>query len=221
MPTPGAPIYLARNVSYTKPLNGGVGPRSTKCEMRDEIMLSDFDDCITTVTTTRTPDVPSGGAFSVKTRTCVTWASSTTSRVVVTSQVEWTGQSSINRTATGFPLTDVPRLSFWAPGIIEKSVIECQRAYYGELDRAIKSYIQEYPIVLIPAEFAPLPAVVAHCPQRNGPPTPPSARSPMGGRRPPRARPSSSSATRGTPRRRCRGFSTSPSPRSSSPTSGR
>ncbi|KAI0299858.1 hypothetical protein BC826DRAFT_715835 [Russula brevipes] len=165
-PTPGAPIYLARNVSYTKPLNGGVGPRSTKCEVRDEIMLSDFDDCITTVTTTRTPDVPSGGAFSVKTRTCVTWASGTASRVVVTSQVEWTGQSSINRTAT-----HVPRLSFGAPGIIEKSVVEGQRAYYGELDREIKSYIQEYPIVLIPVELGPPPTVVAQGPAVLAAPT--------------------------------------------------
>ena len=94
-PTPGDQNCLARNMSYIKPLNGSIGPRSTKCEIHDETVHSDFDDYISMVTTTRTPDVPSGGVFSVKTRTCITWASTASSRVVVTSQVEWTGRSFI------------------------------------------------------------------------------------------------------------------------------
>jgi hypothetical protein len=82
-------------MSYIKRLNGSIGPKSTKCEIRDETLYCDFDDYVVTLTTTRTPDVPSGGAFSVKTRTCITWASSASSRIVVTSQVEWTGRSFI------------------------------------------------------------------------------------------------------------------------------
>lgn len=87
---------LSRNFSYIKPLaNVGVGPKQTKCELKDETLHCDFEDYIVTLTTTRTPDVPSGGAFSVKTRTCLMWASSSSTRVLVTTQVEWTGRSFI------------------------------------------------------------------------------------------------------------------------------
>lgn len=48
---------------------------------------------MSTLTTTRTPDVPSGGSFSVKTRTCITFASAISSRVVVSTEVKWTGRS--------------------------------------------------------------------------------------------------------------------------------
>jgi VAD1 Analog of StAR-related lipid transfer domain len=94
-PTPGDQNCLARNMSYIKRLSGSIGPKATKCEIRDETLHCDFEDYVTMLTTTRTPDVPSGGVFSVKTRTCVTWASSASSRIVVTSQVEWTGRSFI------------------------------------------------------------------------------------------------------------------------------
>ena len=82
-------------MSYIKPLNASIGPRQTKCELSDEIVFCDFDDFVSTLTTTRTPDVPSGNVFSVKTRTCITWASNVSSRVVVTTQVEWSGRSFI------------------------------------------------------------------------------------------------------------------------------
>ena len=94
--SPDAPQgLLARNMSYIKPLNAPVGPKSTKCEIRDEIVSCDFSEYVSTISTTRTPDVPSGGVFSVKTRTCVMWASVASSRVIVTTQVEWTGRSFI------------------------------------------------------------------------------------------------------------------------------
>ena len=88
-------------MSYIKPLNASIGPRQTKCELSDEIVHCDFDDYVSTVTTTRTPDVPSGNVFSVKTRTCIMWASNVSSRVIVTTQVEWTGRSFIRG---GFPV---------------------------------------------------------------------------------------------------------------------
>lgn len=135
-PTSGDQNCLARNMSYIKPMNSSIGPRSIKCEIHDETVHSDFDDYITMVTTTRTPDVPSGSVFSVKTRTCVTWASSASSRVVVTSQVEWTGRSFIK-------------------GIIEKSAIEGQKTYQTELVRAMRSYIQEHQTEFIPAGLDP------------------------------------------------------------------
>ena len=95
MPLPDNATLLSRNMSYIKPLNGSIGPKSTKCELRDEMAHCDFDDYVSTLTTTRTPEVPSGGVFSVKTRTCIMWASTVSTRVLVTSQVEWTGRSFI------------------------------------------------------------------------------------------------------------------------------
>ena len=89
---------LARNMSYVKPLNGSIGPRSTKCEVHDETVHSDLDDYISMFTTMRTPDVPTGSVCSVKTRTCITWASCASLRVVVSIQVEWMGPSFVKGT---------------------------------------------------------------------------------------------------------------------------
>ena len=94
MPTDN-PKLLARNMSYIKPLNASIGPKQTKCELRDETVSCDFDNYVSMLTTTRTPEVPSGGVFSVKTRTCITWASAVASKVLVTTQVERTGRSFI------------------------------------------------------------------------------------------------------------------------------
>lgn len=86
---------LTRNMSYIKPLSGGLGPKQTKCELKDDMLYLDYNDYITMLTTTRTPDVPSGNVFSVKTRTCLMWAGAASTRIVVTTQVEWTGRSFI------------------------------------------------------------------------------------------------------------------------------
>jgi hypothetical protein len=153
-PMPADQNCLARNMSYIKRLSGSIGPKSTKCEIRDETLHCDFDDYVVTVTTTRTPDVPSGSVFSVKTRTCITWASSASSRIVVTSQVEWTGRSFIK-------------------GIIEKSALEGQRTYQRELDRAMRVYIQEHQTEFIPEGLDPASVVVA-VQGETGVPTSPS-----------------------------------------------
>ncbi|KAF8893694.1 hypothetical protein CPB84DRAFT_1783149 [Gymnopilus junonius] len=84
---------LARTFSYIKPLNGSLGPKQTRCDIKEEMTHFDLEEYISTITTTRSPDVPSGGAFKVLTRTCVMWASLVSSRVVVTTQVEWSGWS--------------------------------------------------------------------------------------------------------------------------------
>ncbi|THH30225.1 hypothetical protein EUX98_g3958 [Antrodiella citrinella] len=131
MPLPDNATLLTRNMSYIKPLSGPVGPRQTKCELRDELAHSDFDDYVTMLTTTRTPDVPSGGVFSVKTKTCITWASSITTRVIVTTQVEWTGRSFIR-------------------GIIEKSCIDGQKGYQADLDKAMREYIHQHQSEFVP-----------------------------------------------------------------------
>lgn len=130
-PTAPGSNLLSRNMSYIKPLNASLGPKSTKCEIRDEMVHNDPEEYIATVTTTRTPDVPSGGVFSVKTRTCVTWASSVSTRLLVTTQVDWTGRSFIR-------------------SIIEKSAIDGQKTYHSELEKAMRKYIQEHQSEFVP-----------------------------------------------------------------------
>ncbi|KAI9569437.1 hypothetical protein HD554DRAFT_2313501 [Boletus coccyginus] len=127
---------LQRNMSYIKPLNNSVGPRQTKCEIHDEAVHCDFEDHVVMLTSTKTPDVPSGGVFVVKTRTCLMWASSITTRVIVTTQVDWTGRSFIK-------------------GLIEKSAIDGQKAYHSDLDKAMRMYIQEHQAEFIPEGLDP------------------------------------------------------------------
>ncbi|KAF8167258.1 hypothetical protein B0H34DRAFT_645545 [Crassisporium funariophilum] len=154
--SPGSNL-LTRNMSYIKPLNGSLGPKQTKCEISDETVHTDFDDYISTVTTTRTPDVPSGGVFAVKTRTCVMWAGPVSTRVLVTTQVDWSGRSFIK-------------------GIIERSAIEGQKVYHNDLEKAMRAYIQEHkseflPEGIVPAdheEVAEAPAAAGAVPDTPG-----------------------------------------------------
>ncbi|KZT51598.1 hypothetical protein CALCODRAFT_503310 [Calocera cornea HHB12733] len=116
---------LSRQMTYIKPLTASIGPRQTKCELRDETLYVDFDDYVTMMTTTQTPDVPSGGVFAVKTRTCLTWAGPTSTRVLVTTTVEWSGRSFIK-------------------SIIDKSALDGQRTYHRDLEKAMRNYISEH-----------------------------------------------------------------------------
>lgn len=94
-PSPTHAHLLTRSLSYIRRLNASIGPRQTKCVIVDENAHIDFDDFVCVITTTRTPDVPSGSAFAVKTRTSMTWAKGNSCRVVVTTGVEWSKSSFI------------------------------------------------------------------------------------------------------------------------------
>ena len=89
---------LKRQMTYIKPLNGSIGPKQTKCDIVDENQHVDYDSYVSNITTTRTPDVPSGNAFSVKTRTCLMWNGPNSTKVVVTTKVEFTARSFIKGT---------------------------------------------------------------------------------------------------------------------------
>ncbi|BEJ10935.1 hypothetical protein CspHIS471_0103570 [Cutaneotrichosporon sp. HIS471] len=117
---------LTRSTSYIKPLNGSIGPKQTKCHIVDMQDYCDFDEYISMITTTRTPYVPSGGVFSVKTRTCLTWAGPGSTRVVVTTEVEWTGKS-------------------WVKGVIERSALDGQKQYHDDLANGMREYMNEHP----------------------------------------------------------------------------
>jgi hypothetical protein len=166
-------------MSYIKPLNGSIGPRQTKCELNDEIVHCDFEDFVSTLTTTRTPDVPSGNVFSVKTKTCIMWASNVSSRVIVTTQVEWSGRSFIKGKFPVHRDAAVRWLTLLWIGIIEKNCIDGQKNYHLELDKAIRGYIQSHLSEFVPegvteAEAIVTQAAVAAIPEQVTSPTTPS-----------------------------------------------
>lgn len=155
--SPGSNL-LTRNMSYIKPLNGSLGPKQTKCEIKDETTFCDFDKYTSMLTTTRTPEVPSGGVFSVKTRTCIMWESAVSSRVVVTTQVEWTGRSFIKGELGFFfslmGLGEMLMLFCVLAGIIERSAIDGQKTYHADLERAMRQYISQHQSEFLPEGVA-------------------------------------------------------------------
>ncbi|RIA84039.1 hypothetical protein C1645_785068 [Glomus cerebriforme] len=115
-----------RSQSYIKPLNNAIGPKSTKCIIEDECQHRDFDNYVTNVSTTTTPDVPSGNSFCVKNRICIMWAGANESRIIVTCSIEWSKSS-------------------WLKGTIERACIDGQQTYWKDLAQAIKKYIATHP----------------------------------------------------------------------------
>ena len=86
-------VVATRDISYIKALGGSIGPKSTKCVITEEVLNKDFDNFVSVLTTTCTPDVPSGGSFSCKTKTCMTWAGKGKVRVLVTVLIDFTKSS--------------------------------------------------------------------------------------------------------------------------------
>ncbi|RIB06866.1 hypothetical protein C2G38_2216030 [Gigaspora rosea] len=107
---------MTRNISYIKKLSNPLGPKSTKCYLTDEVFY------VTIMTTTKTPDVPAGTSFCVKTRTCLMWAGANKTRVIVTGNVEFSKRT----------ILKVP---------IEKGCMDGQMSYYKLLDKALRKHI--------------------------------------------------------------------------------
>jgi hypothetical protein len=82
-----------RSFSYIKPLNNGIGPKQTKCNITETLEICDLEDHVTVTVVTQTPDVPSGNVFMVKTRYCLSWAEDGATRFVTNCTIEWSGKS--------------------------------------------------------------------------------------------------------------------------------
>ena len=83
----------SREFTYVKPLNGPIGPKQTKCVVNEVLDSLDFNKAATVTVSTQSPDVPSGNAFTVKTKYCLSWAENNQTRVLMTCSIEWTGKS--------------------------------------------------------------------------------------------------------------------------------
>jgi hypothetical protein len=83
----------SQNISYIKPLGGGLGPKQTKCIVAMTLEQYDLEKAVTVLCSTQTPDVPSGNIFLTKTRYCLMWGPGNSTRLIMTFTVEWSGKS--------------------------------------------------------------------------------------------------------------------------------
>lgn len=116
-----------REFTYAKGLHFPVGPKSTKCVVQETILHLDYSDYINVLNTTRTPDVPSGGSFSTKTRYMFRWASETTSVLKVSFWVDWTASS-------------------WIKSMVDSSCKSGQIAATKYLVKFVQDYIDRYTV---------------------------------------------------------------------------
>ncbi|KAI7902066.1 uncharacterized protein BX663DRAFT_561661 [Cokeromyces recurvatus] len=112
-----------RESSYVKHLNYALGPKFTKCLLKEEIHHLDLANSVTHLTVTQTPDVPFGGSFQVKTRTCLSWAGLGQVRLLVTVLVDFTKTS-------------------WLKSTIEKASIDGQLSFYKNLDIELRKHLE-------------------------------------------------------------------------------
>ncbi|GAA6049125.1 hypothetical protein JCM3770_003898 [Rhodotorula araucariae] len=126
-----------RDLSYLKPLNAPVGPKQTHCNIHDLNEYVDEEAYISNLTTTKTPDVPSGDNFATVTRTVFTWAPGGGCHVRVTTEVEWTKVNRLLR------------------GVIERGAVDGQVGYHKDLEEAVRAHIAAHPDEYAVAGSAP------------------------------------------------------------------
>lgn len=117
-----------REYNYAKALNYSVGPKSTKCQVLETVLNMDYENYINVLNTTKTPDVPSGNSFSVKTRYMMRWASANSSILKISFWVDWTGSS-------------------WIKSMVDKSCkagqIEATKTMVDLINEYINKYVEE------------------------------------------------------------------------------
>lgn len=131
-----------RNICYVKHLNNAIGPKLTKCHLKEQVDHLDLQNYVTQVTTTQTPDVPSGNSFRVKTRVCLMWAGQNKVRMLVTVVVEFSKSSWLKCKVIYFGRACKNRVLITHTATIEKASIDGQVTYFKNLDSAIRQHIQ-------------------------------------------------------------------------------
>lgn len=115
---PNLAADMSRYYEYTKPLNGPVGPKQTKCKCTERITKYDLETYVDVVTITATPDVPSGGAFTTLTHIAIAWGPNNSTKIRMGTWLEWTGKS-------------------WLKGPIEKGAVDGQTSFCKALVKEI------------------------------------------------------------------------------------
>ncbi|KAJ2793082.1 hypothetical protein H4R21_006037, partial [Coemansia helicoidea] len=126
--------------SYEKPLGFSIGPKSTTVEDIYRITAMDFDRAVVVEQVVRTPNVPSGTAFSVKIRHCLSWAAGPSSqppggwaRYVVSFEMEWTKSS-------------------WFKNAIDKGSAESNKQACELLEKYIREWVAAHPAMEVKAQ---------------------------------------------------------------------
>ncbi|KAJ1725354.1 hypothetical protein LPJ53_000486 [Coemansia erecta] len=125
--------------TYEKPLGFSIGPKSTSVEDTFRIVHRDFDGAVVVEQVVRTPNVPSGTAFFVKIRHCLTWTSGPSnqpsggwSHYKMTFEVEWTKTS-------------------WIKNAIEKGSNDSNKQAGEMLEKYIREWIAAHPSLEVKA----------------------------------------------------------------------
>ncbi|KAJ2725949.1 hypothetical protein GGI07_000877 [Coemansia sp. Benny D115] len=126
--------------TYEKPLGFAIGPKSTAVEDLFRIETCDFDRAVVIEQTVRTPNVPSGTAFYVKIRHCLTWAAGPSSQPPggwthyrMTFEVEWIKTS-------------------WIRNAIEKGSSDSNKQAGELLEKYIREWIAAHPAMEVRAQ---------------------------------------------------------------------
>ncbi|CAI4436318.1 BAI_1a_G0016450.mRNA.1.CDS.1 [Saccharomyces cerevisiae] len=129
----GSSMTLKREYSYEKALHFPAGPKSTTCYVAEVIKKKDPDTYYEVISSIRTPNVPSGGSFSTKTRYLIRWNDEITCLLRVSFWVEWTGSS-------------------WIKGMVENGCkngqLEAAQLMERILSKFIKNNVEECQITI-------------------------------------------------------------------------
>lgn len=137
-----------RNYSFERYLNIPGGPKSTKCYAEDMIVNYDPYGYIMVISTTKTPNVTSGKAFSTKTKYMYRWSTKNNCQLQISYWLEWTGSSwfkkIIESGAKKNQIEATEKLSETLNNYIENNIIETD-----EKITDYKEFIESSPIVKI------------------------------------------------------------------------
>ncbi|KAM9923526.1 hypothetical protein OXX80_011523 [Metschnikowia pulcherrima] len=114
--------HKQREYSYTKPLGGAIGPKQTKCNITETLHQCDFASYCEVEQITKTPDVPSGNSFKVRTRIYLSWGPKNSTKMTVYTSVEWSAKS-------------------WIKSAVEKGSMDGQKSSMKSLTETITELI--------------------------------------------------------------------------------
>lgn len=117
------PSKLERSYTYQRPLGYSIGPKSTKCCVKEVIEYQDVNDSIVLLSITDTPDVPSGGSFSVMTRFYLNWCENNSTQVKIAYHIKWIGRS-------------------WIKGMVEKLTLSAQISVSKMIMEKLKTEVE-------------------------------------------------------------------------------
>ncbi|KAL6949975.1 hypothetical protein ACO0QE_000644 [Hanseniaspora vineae] len=113
-----------REYSYTKPISGSIGPSKTSCSITETIKYCDFENYCQVDQISKTPDIPSGSSFQVRSRLFLTWGSKNKTKITVIVSVEWSKKS-------------------WIKSAVEKGTFEGVKETSSVLADKVKEFAEE------------------------------------------------------------------------------